>query len=98
MPYYHVIIYETPRQLSAEVLLDLSWDELNQIILQPGSLGNPITINGKTLRLEQIDRVRVSKADEASDGWRARAEFIQRTKWAGIILNRSQGETHISVG
>lgn len=60
---YHVRI-TIESESSDETKVDLSFDELDRLVLEPYRTGRPITINGRTISLGSIDRIRISKSEE----------------------------------
>lgn len=65
MTYYHVRISVVGAPHD-EVKNDLDEETLERQILAPYRSGAPLTINGKTLTWDDVDRVRVSASEEAS--------------------------------
>lgn len=65
---YHVRI--TPsghsRLSGDELALDLTHDQLEGRFLEPRRTGQPLSLNGRTLRWEEIDRVRINETEEES--------------------------------
>ena len=77
MPWYHVCIsFWTGKTTGSEVKLDLTPEELERRINAPYATGQPITINGKTIQPEDIERVRVRKTEEDSTYFRPAVEHM----------------------
>ena len=68
MDYYLVRIYQMSNPLRWESKSDLTREELERRIVVPYRMGRPITVNGKTIRTDDIDRVRVYRTDHS---WQA---------------------------
>ena len=78
MPFYHVRITEKSSRSGGEFKLDLTLEELERRILSPYSKGQQITIAGKSLSVNEIDRIRINKTDEKSEALRATAQQRRR--------------------
>ena len=78
MPYYHVRITQKSYKWNDEVKLDNSLEDLEQRILEPYRNGRPITIGGKAIALDDIERVRITKTVQDSTCLRPIAEQEQR--------------------
>jgi hypothetical protein len=63
---YHHVRISLLDQSDDEVKLDLDEAQLERLILEPYRNGTPITINGKTVPVNRIDRVRISRSAEPS--------------------------------
>ena len=74
MTYYHVRITQASRPIQDEVRLDIEFEELGSRFLEPYRLGHPITIAGKSIPTEDIERIRISTTDKTSTHYRAEAE------------------------
>ena len=68
MPYYHVRIWlkESPKD-SAVVCLDLTLEVLESRVLVPRRQGLPITLSGKTMPIEDIDRIKITVTEQGSE-------------------------------
>ncbi len=70
MPYYHVrIIYYLSDKSGSryyDTVVDLSIEELEQRFLAPYRRGKPITINGKTMRWDDIDRILIGETEHTA--------------------------------
>jgi hypothetical protein len=64
--YYHLRITQRSNKSHDETKLDLSEEQLRERFLQPYETGYPILINGKTIPLEDIERVRITRSKENS--------------------------------
>ena len=63
---YHVIISLKSQKSSDETKNDLTEEQLNTRIIEPYEYGEPIILNGKTIQITDIDRIRISKSQESS--------------------------------
>ena len=63
MDYYRVLIFQKSDPLGWESKSDLTREKLERRIVDPYRIGRPITVNGKTIRTEDIDRVRVYRTE-----------------------------------
>ncbi len=67
MPYHVRITPSGHSRLSGdELALDLTHDQLERRFLEPRRTGQPLSLNGRTLRWEEIDRVRINETEEES--------------------------------
>ena len=87
MAYYHVRITQKSNAARTEVKLDFTLEELERRILEDYRKGRPITIGGKSIAADDIERVRISTTDLLSTNYRARAK--QKRANSGIISFRS---------
>jgi predicted nucleotide-binding protein len=71
---FHVRISSRSSRSKDEVVLDLSREQLEDRILKPYRRGLPIVTGGKTIPLEDIERLRISYTDEPA------SELIPRIK------------------
>ena len=67
MEYYFVRIYPKSDPENWEWKPDLARNELERRIVEPYLLGRPITINGKTIETDDVDRIRVYRTDQSWD-------------------------------
>lgn len=74
MSYYHVRVTERG-QRHDEVKNDLDEEALEHQFLEPYRDGGPITINGRVIRPENLERIRVGVSEESSDQIIERLEF-----------------------
>lgn len=65
--YYHVRFELDSSTSSKELKLDMTAEQLQERIIRPYELGQPIIINGRTIRPAEIERVRVSRSDVPAD-------------------------------
>ncbi len=65
----HVRLTPADRQRSAhdELALDLTRDELERRFLTPRLENRPVTVGGRTLAWEQIERIRINQTTESSE-------------------------------
>ena len=82
--HYHVrITQKSLKWRKDETKLDLSLKELQQRVLEPYAMGQPITLGGKAIVAGDIERVRIGATKQDSGTLRAVAR--QRQGEAGII-------------
>ena len=62
MTYYHVRLTPKGKGIDDEVMTDLSYQELEERFLTPYRNGNPITINGRTIAIDNLERIKVTKS------------------------------------
>ena len=67
MTYYHVRITPLSDPDNDEVRLDLSFQELMERFVAPYRKGLPLTISGRSLSSQDIQRVRISKSEQDSN-------------------------------
>lgn len=65
MPYFHVRL-TVPGQRHDEVKNDLDADTLERQFLAPYRAGSPVTVNGKTIPIDAIERIRVTATEVPS--------------------------------
>ena len=86
MAYYHVRITQKSNASRTEVKLDFTLEELEQRILKDYRMGRPITMGGKSIAADDIERVQISTTDLLSSNYRGRAK--QKRANSGIISFR----------
>jgi len=64
--FYHVRITQKSNRTYDEVKLDLSEKRLFSQFIEPYEQGDPIIINGKTILLNDLERIKIAKTDEDS--------------------------------
>ena len=74
MPYYHVKIHTKQNPNHWQWVEDLSLERVEKRVLAPYRQGRPITLRGKTTRLEDIERITIDKTDETWDDHSVRKE------------------------
>ena len=68
MPYYHVRIWLTESsENSMVVCLDLTLEDLESRVLVPRRQGLPITLSGKTMLIENVDRIKITVTEQDSE-------------------------------
>ena len=68
MPYYHVRIWQKePTSAGVEASLDLTTEELESRFLTPYHKGWPITISGKTITIDNLDRIMITMSEQGSE-------------------------------
>ena len=101
MDYYHVRITPKADTSQVEVRLDLSKEELTERFVLPYRRGLPITINGRSFSVEDVERLQVNKTDQDSQYLlRLVSEEKRRLASQGIldIGGRSNDERAASKG
>jgi hypothetical protein len=61
-----------------EVKLDLSEEDLERQFLRPYRQGGPITVNGRSIALEEIERLRITESDHPARDFRAAIDAADR--------------------
>lgn len=69
--YYHVRITVSGER-SDETKTDLSFDDLDRQVLEPYRTERPITINGRTLLLDDVERIRISRSEQSASSFFAK--------------------------
>lgn len=95
MTYYHVRIVldssDASKPRHPETKLDLAREELEQRFLAPYRKGKPITINGKTMSWDNIERIYISETEQSSELIRPIVESEhkreQESPTMGLFLN-----------
>jgi len=67
MAYYHVRISTKSNPSHDEVRLDLSLEQLTNRFLTPYNHGKPITIGGKTVPIDDLDKIVITTTDSNSE-------------------------------
>lgn len=62
--FYHVRITQKSSKSHDEARTDLSEEQLRERFLVPYEQGQPIVINGKTIPMEDLERIRISRSDK----------------------------------
>ena len=70
MEYYHVRITQESSPTNDETRLDLSFDELKDRFLNPYRMGSSVVIQGKSIPVDDISRIRITKSDQDSNYYR----------------------------
>ena len=83
MPYYHVRIMQKSGGRGA-LKLDFTHQELEQRVLEPYRKGRPITISGKSIVTDDIERVVITTTEQLSSYLRPIAE--QKRNSSGVIM------------
>ncbi len=65
MAYYHVKIYTVENPNYWQWVDDLSFEMIRHRVLVPYQEGRPITLRGRTTRLEEIERITIEETDES---------------------------------
>ena len=96
MPYYHVRIWlkESPKD-SAVVCLDLTLEVLESRVLVPRRQGLPITLSGKTMPIEDIDRIKITVTEQGSE--QLRTTIKQRHSRSRVRPARPVTDSNIAV-
>ena len=85
MPYYHVRIKQ--RSVGAdEVKLDFTIEELEERVLVPYRKGRPITIGGKSITTDDIERIRITMTEQASAYLRP---VVQQERDSSVMISTS---------
>ena len=80
---YHVRV-TVAGDTSAEVKLDLTFDQLKVQFLEPYERGHPITVNGRTIDTSDLERMKIGKSDVSGSELIARAKRSRRN--SGVIV------------
>ena len=78
MQYYHVVLTPKSSNSSTEFRLDLTLEEIESQYLSRYRDGTPIVINGKVLRIAEVDRLRITRTEKNSDSLRPMAQAKQK--------------------
>jgi len=65
--YWHVIVSSGNQRRDDAVVVDKTRDWVEDRVLAPRRLGDPIALSGRTLAWEEIERVRITVSDKPSD-------------------------------
>ena len=87
MAYYHVRVTPKSAPSEVEVKLDLTLEDLTERFVGPYREGRPIVINGRTISSNEIERIRISKADQDSAHVGKIVQAAQRRRAERGILN-----------
>ena len=92
MPWYHVTI--TQKSTSAkEVRLDFTLEELWQKVVYPYTKGDTLTLSGKSITPDDIERVKITMTDHDSHYLRQAMEMNPRAR---MFVTRSAIDSHIA--
>ncbi len=64
--YYHVILSQKSSRSHDEVKLDLMKDEVITRFIEPYKKGEPLFINGKTIQINDLERIRITCSQETA--------------------------------
>lgn len=64
MTFYHVRITQKSNRSNDETKVNLTEEELKSRFLEPYEKGKPIIINGKTITMDDLERIRISKSNQ----------------------------------
>ena len=78
MEYYHVRITQKSSPSHDETRLDLSFDELEERFLTPYRMGSTVVIQGKSIPVDDISRLRITKSAQDSNHYRPIVEEERR--------------------
>ena len=67
MLFYHIRITQKSNRSSDETKVNLTEEELKSRFLEPYKKGKPIIINGKTITMDDLERIRISKSDRPAE-------------------------------
>lgn len=81
---YHVRI-SVEGESSDETRTDLEYDELDRMVLEPYRTGQPITINGRTISLEDVKRIRISQSEQPAESLFARLKAEDRASSVFVV-------------
>lgn len=70
---------------SDEVKLDLAEDQLEQQFLAPYREGRPITVNGRVIELENLDRIRISSSEHSARDFIPMLQADDRSSSVAVI-------------
>ncbi len=85
MKYYHICISLKSSRSYGEVKLDLTEGRLNERVLTPYRRGESIVVNGKTIQLDDIERMWISTTKESSKNYYGLAENIKQSRWSNVL-------------
>jgi len=87
--HYHVRITQKSNKSHDEVKVDLSKDRLIEQFISPYEKGEPIIVNGKTIAIDDIERIAISETEEDSKKIADRLAYEDSTSSVGFIPSRS---------
>ncbi|TKJ44929.1 hypothetical protein CEE35_05935 [Candidatus Aerophobetes bacterium Ae_b3b] len=67
MTFYHVRITQKSNRSNDETKVNLTEEELKSRFLEPYEKGKPIIINGKTITMDDLERIRISKSNQPAE-------------------------------
>ncbi len=79
MTCYHVSITKKSDRSWDVVWLDLHWEELEERIIAPYHAGQPITINGQSISVDDIEQLRITETEIDSSHLRLEVEQERRS-------------------
>ena len=66
MPFYHVVVFTRDNPQVREIRFDLDLDQLEARFLRPYRRGEPLTIEGKSIPPEDVERIRIYESENGS--------------------------------
>ena len=94
MPYYHVRITSESDRDDDIVKLDFSKEELEERVLGPYRKGSPITIQGRTISVDEIERIRINRTEQ--DSQHLRPSIQAERAHSGIFVGSQPIEWEIA--
>lgn len=82
--YYHVRITQKSSRTRDEVKLDLTKDELFSQFVTPYETGNPFIVSGKTIPLDDLERIRVTETEK--DSSEILPEVREERRKSGVLV------------
>ena len=79
MTFYHVRITKKSNRSWDEIWLDLHSEELETRIIDPYRRGQPITINGQSIAIDDIEQIRINETETDSSNLRPEVEQERRS-------------------
>lgn len=83
--YYHVIVKHKSDKYYGEYKTDLTKDQLLSRFVEPYEQGLPIVINGKTVRPEDLERIKISESDKTIESFVAQVRIEDQSSSVAII-------------
>jgi len=65
--YFHVRVTTKSRRTEDEVMLDLTYTDLQSRIITPYTKGSPLFIDGKTIPCNDIEKIKINRTEKSSE-------------------------------
>lgn len=83
--YYHIIIKPKSDRLYGEYKTDLTIEQLISRYIEPYQQGNPITINGKTIQPDDIERITIKESLKTIESYISQIKIENESSSIAII-------------
>ena len=98
MTYYHFRVVRKSNRRDEIYMTDLSYEQMMQRAVIPYGEGRPIVAGGKTVTMDDLDRLMITKSEETAAQLGAQARAVARRSSVTVIGGRSYGWSGLDYG